>query len=356
MPRRIFLPMIDLRSDTVTLPSPEMRKAMYEAELGDDVFHEDPTVNRLEEMAAEMMGKEAALLTSSGTQSNLIAILSHCSRATEVIMGSEAHTFHHEAGGAAAFAGVQLRLVPNRERGTIDPEDVRAAIRRPNVHHPPTSLFCLENTHNRCGGGVLTPEEMAAPASVAHEHNIPVHVDGARIFNAAVYLSIPASELVKDVDDVCFCLSKGLSCPVGSVLCGSRDFIQSAHRWRKALGGGMRQAGVIAAAGIVALESMVERLAEDHENARLLARGLAEVPGIHIDPAKIQTNIVYFKLDGDVAAFLDALKERGVLALSPESPGAIRMVTHYGINREDVEEALSIIARVAREKVDSRKR
>lgn len=343
------MPRIDLRSDTVTLPTPEMRKAIYEAELGDDVYGEDPTVNKLQEMAAEVTGKEAALLVTSGTQGNLISIMSHCSKATEVIMGSEAHIFHHEAGGAASLAGVQLRLVPNRERGVIDPEDVRAAIRRPNVHHPPTSLVCLENTQNRCGGGVLTQQEMGAVAKVAHEHKIPVHLDGARIFNAAVYLGIPVKELVKDVDDLTFCLSKGLSCPVGSLICGSRDFIQRAYRWRKVLGAGMRQAGIIAAAGIVALNSMVDRLAEDHENARLLAEGLAGIPGISIDPAKIQTNIVYYAVDGDVTAFLAALKEKGVLASMPEAPGSVRMVTHYGINREDIQEAVSIVAQVAKQ-------
>ena len=343
------MPRIDLRSDTVTLPTPEMRKAIYEAELGDDVYDEDPTINKLQEMAAEVTGKEAALLVTSGTQGNLISIMSHCSKATEVIMGSEAHIFHHEAGGAASLAGVQLRLVPNRERGVIDPEDVRAAIRRPNVHHPPTSLVCLENTQNRCGGGVLTPQEMSAVAKVAHEHKVPVHVDGARIFNAAVYLGIPVKELVKDVDDLTFCLSKGLSCPVGSLICGSRDFIQRAYRWRKVLGSGMRQAGIIAAPGIVALNSMVDRLAEDHENARVLAEGLAGIQGISIDPAKIQTNIVYYTVDGNVSAFLGALKEKGVLASMPEAPGSVRMVTHYGINREDVQEALSVVAQVAKQ-------
>ena len=343
------MPTIDLRSDTVTLPTPEMRKAMYEAELGDDVFDEDPTINRLQEMAAEVTGKEAALLVTSGTQSNLVSILSYCSRGTEVIMGDEAHIFHHEAGGAATVAGVQLRLVPNRERGVIDPEDVRAAIRRPNIHHPPTSLICLENSQNRCGGGVLTPGEMSAVATVAHERNIPVHVDGARIFNAAVHLGIPVKDLVQNVDDVCFCLSKGLSCPVGSVVCGSREFIEGANRYRKMLGGGMRQAGIIAAAGIVALNSMIERLAEDHENAKILARGLAEIPGIDIEPENVQTNLVYYSIGGDVPAFLAALKERGVLVSGPEAPGSIRMVTHYGINREDIQEVLSAISQVARE-------
>ena len=347
------MPRIDLRSDTVTLPSPEMRRAMYEAELGDDVYNEDPTVNRLQDMAAEVMGKEAALLVTSGTQANLISVLSHCQKATEVIIGSEAHMFHHEAGGAASMAGVQLRLVPNGDRGTVDPEDVQRAIRRPNVHHPPTALLCLENTHNRCGGGVLTVEEMEAPTAVVHERGIPVHLDGARVFNAAVYLHIPARELVKEMDDVTFCLSKGLSCPVGSVLCGSRDFIQRAHRWRKVLGGGMRQAGIIAAAGIVALNSMIERLAEDHENARRLAEGLAQIPGIHTDPSKTQTNMVYFRIDDSVDQFLGALRERGVLGGGPEAPGTIRMVTHYGINREDIEEALSIIAKVARGRMSS---
>jgi threonine aldolase len=340
--------LIDLRSDTVTLPTAEMRRAMYEAELGDDVFGEDPTVNRLEEMAAAVTGKEAAVLTTSGTQSNLVSVLSHTRKGSEIILGSEAHIFHHEAGGASALAGVQVHLVPNRERGVIDPKDVREAIRDDDIHHPPTSLVCLENTHNRCGGGVLTRDEIGAVATVAHRHGIPVHLDGARIFNAVVYLGMPASELLADVDSVGFCLSKGLSCAVGSVLCEGREFIGRARRWRKVVGGGMRQAGVIAAPGIVALQTMVRRLAEDHENARALAHGLAAIPGIHMEPDRVQTNLVYFGIDGDIPAFVAAMKADGLLALGPETPGRIRMVTHYGINRKDIGEALSIVSRLAK--------
>ncbi len=341
---------IDLRSDTVTLPTPEMRKAMAEAEVGDDVWGDDPTVNRLEAMAAEMMGKEAAVFMASGTMSNLVSVLTHCQRGDEIIMGSEAHMFHHEVGGASALAGVQIRLVRNDHRGMMDPDEVRSAIRAPNIHNPRTALLCIENTHNRCSGGVLTPEDMKALADVAHENGLKVHLDGARIFNAAVYLGIPARELTKHVDDVCFCISKGLSCPVGSLLCGSKEFVARARKWRKMVGGGMRQVGILAAAGIVALESMIDRLAEDHQNAQVLARGLAQIPGIHLDPNNCPTNIVIFEIDGSVPQFIKALADRG---LKVSSPGGqrIRMVTHYGITGEDIEEALSIVEAVARERM-----
>mgnify|MGYP001591285774 CR=1 FL=1 len=338
---------IDLRSDTVTLPTPEMRKAMYEAELGDDVFGEDPTVNRLEAMAAEVTGKEAAVLVSSGTQGNLVSVLARCHRGDEIIMGSEAHMFHHEAAGCAALAGVQLRLVPNDAHGMMDPEAVREAIRPPNIHNPLTSLLCIENTQNRCSGAVLTPEQMSSLAAVAHENRIAVHLDGARIFNAAVYLEAPVVTLVKDVDDLSFCLSKGLSCPAGSVVCGTKEFISSARKWRKVVGGGMRQAGVLAACGIVALQTMVQRLAEDHENAYALARGLAQMPGMHLDPKAIQTNIVIFKVDGSREEFIQELAKEGV-RVTPSGLRGVRMVTHYGISRQDTDEALSRISRVAR--------
>ena len=268
---------IDLRSDTVTKPTDEMRRAMYEAEVGDDVYGEDPSINRLQERAAEMLGKEAGLLTASGTMSNLVAALTHCQRGDEIVMGDQAHMFWNESAGASALAGAQVRLVPNDDQGRIDPSDLATAIRpRGNVHMPPTTLVCLENTHNRCSGGVLTPEDTKRVADIAHAAGAKVHLDGARIFNAAVSLEVPASELVKDVDDVSFCLSKALSCPVGSVLCGSKEFIEDALKWRKMVGGGMRQAGVLAAAGLVALDSMVERLADDHANARRLAHGLGQ--------------------------------------------------------------------------------
>ncbi len=342
---------IDLRSDTVTQPTEAMRKAMAEAEVGDDVMGEDPTIIRLEEMAAEMMGKESALFTASGTMSNLIASLAHCSRGDEVIMGSQAHMFWNEVGGSATLAGVQTRLIPNDDQGRLDPEDVAAAIRpKGNVHFPATALVCLENTHNRCNGGVLTSEDTKAIGDVAHASGVAVHLDGARIFNAAVCLETPAKELVKDVDDVSFCLSKGLSAPVGSLLCGSQEFIDKARKWRKMIGGGMRQAGVLAAAGVVALETMVDRLAEDQAHARRLAEGLAEIPGISVDPERFQTNIVFVDVDpslGSVPEFMGRLSQEGVKVSYP-GERRFRMVTHRHITPEDVDTAIDKVARVAR--------
>ncbi len=343
---------IDLRSDTVTKPTGEMRRAMYEAEVGDDVYGEDPSINKLQERAAEILGMEAGLLTASGTMSNLVAALTHCQRGDEIVMGDQAHMFWNESAGASALAGAQVRLVPNDDQGRIDPGDLAAAIRpRGNVHMPPTTLVCLENTHNRCSGGVLTPEDTARIAEVAHAAGAKVHLDGARIFNAAVSLEVPPSELVKDVDDVSFCLSKALSCPVGSVLCGSKEFIADALKWRKMVGGGMRQAGILAAAGLVALDSMVERLADDHANARRLAQGLADIGGLTLDPDSIQTNIVIFDVDKSVGSAADltaALDREGVNVSSP-GPNSIRMVTHRHISIEDVDEALGRVSRVMSE-------
>jgi threonine aldolase len=334
--------MIDLRSDTVTLPTLRMREAMVHAEVGDDVYGEDPTVNRLEAMAAERMGKEAGLFVVSGTMGNLVALLTHCGRGHEVILGDLSHTFLYEAGGSSALGGIHPRTVPNQPDGTLDLDDIEAAIRGENPHYPRTRLICLENTHNRCGGAVLRPEYMAAVRRIADRHGVAVHLDGARIFNAAVALGLPASELTKDVDSVTFCLSKGLSAPVGSVLCGSADFTYEARRARKIVGGGMRQAGIIAAAGIVALEEMVDRLAEDHANAKRLARGLADMPGIAIDPDSVQTDIVIFELARDdmtPAELADGLREQGVL-LSPIGGRRLRAVTHYGIEVTDIDAAL----------------
>jgi threonine aldolase len=336
--------LIDLRSDTVTQPTDEMRRAMASAEVGDDVFGEDPSINELQERAAGLLGKEAGLLTSSGTMSNLISTLAYCNHGDEIIMGDQAHMFWNESAGQAALAGVQTRLVPNDEQGRIDPDDVAAAIRpKGNLHFPNTSMFCLENTHNRCSGGVLTPEDTKSVCDVAHAAGVPVHLDGARLFNAAVALEVPAAELVRDVDDVSFCLSKSLSCPVGSVLVGSKDFIDEARRWRKMVGGGTRQAGVLAAAGLVALDTMVDRLAEDHQNARRLAQGLANIDGLSIDPEKIQTNIVFFEVDtklGTAADMIAALEQENIKVLYPGKQ-SIRMVTHRHIGGEDIEEALS---------------
>jgi len=334
--------MIDLRSDTVTLPTPRMREAMYHAELGDDVFGEDPTVNRLQEMAAERLAKEAGLLVVSGTMGNLVSLLTHCGRGDEVIVGDRAHTFLYEAGGASALGGIHVRTVPNQPDGMLEPADVEAAIRGDNVHFPRSRLVCLENTHNRCGGAALTPAQMRSVASVARAHGLKVHLDGARVFNAAVALRVPANVLAAEADSVTFCLSKGLSAPVGAVICGSREFIAQARRNRKVVGGGMRQAGVLAAAGIVALEEMVDRLADDHANARLLAEAIAGIPGLAIDPRTVQTSIVIFEVthpDLTPAALSARLLEKG-LKINAIEARRMRAVTHYGIERGDVEQAI----------------
>ena len=331
---------IDLRSDTLTLPSPEMRAAMAAAELGDDVFAEDPTINRFQEIAAERLGKEAALFTSSGTQSNLVSLLTHCGRGAEVIVGEEAHILFFEQGGAWALGGIGLRPVHNDARGRLDLAEARAKIRPDDEHFPRTGLITVENTHNRCGGAVLDEEDLASVRQLANDHGLPVHMDGARIFNAAVALGVSPASLAAHADSVCFSLSKGLGCPVGSVICGPRDFIREARRNRKLLGGGMRQAGVLAAAGIYALDNMVDRLAEDHENARLAADGLREVPGVRLDPEP-QTNLIYFSIEGwDTGVFVDRLAAKGILCFD-EGRRRIRWVTHFGIERSHIEEALA---------------
>ncbi|MGC8781720.1 MAG: low-specificity L-threonine aldolase [Anaerolineae bacterium] len=335
---------IDLRSDTITKPTPAMRRAMAEAEVGDDVFGEDPTVRRLEELAAERMGKEAGLFVASGTMGNLVSLLAQCGRGDEVILGDQAHTYMYEQGGIAALGGIHPRVLKNRPDGTLDPAEIVAAIRDPNnPHFPRTKLIALENTHNRCGGAPLTVEYMRAVGALAREHGLLLHVDGARIFNAAVALGMEARALVADADSVTFCLSKGLAAPVGSVVCGSRAFIAEARRARKVVGGGMRQAGVIAAAGIVALEQMVERLAEDHANAAALAAGLADLPGIQVEEVAVRTNIVYFNVvrpDLTAAQLVARLGERGVRVL-PVGPQRIRAVTNYHVTTEDIRAALA---------------
>jgi threonine aldolase len=334
---------IDLRSDTVTLPTDEMRHAMYQAEVGDDGFGEDPTINALEQLAAKILGKEAALFTTSGTMSNLLAILTQTRRGDEILLGSESHTFWYEVGGASALGGVVMHTLTNRQDGTIVLDLIEGSIRGQNIHFPRTTLLCLENTHNRCGGTVLTPDYTSAVVKLAHRHDLRVHLDGARIFNAAVALDVPASELAGDVDSVCFCLSKGLSAPVGSLLCGTEEFIDGARKWRKMVGGGMRQAGIIAAAGIVALETMVTRLAEDHGNAHRLAKGLTDIPGISI-PHEVQTNIVMFETPLAISApdFMQQMNTRGV-KLHHRGGNRYRAVTHRMISSDDIDEALSRI-------------
>lgn len=340
---------VDLRSDTVTLPTPAMRQAMFDAPLGDDVYGEDPTINRLESIAAEHLGKEAALFVPSGTMANLVCLLAHCDRGDEAIMGHKAHTFLFEAGSSAAVGGIHPCTVPNQPDGTLDLGEVEAAIRDPgNDHYPRSRLICLENSHNRCGGAVLTPAYMAQVRDVADRHGLSMHLDGARLFNAAVALDVSASVLARDADSVSCCLSKGLAAPVGSLVCGSAQFVRRARRQRKMLGGGMRQAGVLAAAGIVALETMTERLSEDHITAQQLANGLAGLPGILLDPKTVQTNIVIFEM---APGALSPVELVGALAMRGVKFGAIggqrlRAVTHCDVGPEDIEYALSATRQV----------
>ncbi|MCJ7675717.1 MAG: low-specificity L-threonine aldolase, partial [Sedimentisphaerales bacterium] len=335
----------DLRSDTVTLPTPAMREAIYRAELGDDVFGEDPTTNRLEKLAAQRMGKEAALLVASGTMGNLVCLLTHCGRGEEVILGDQSHTFVYEAGGMSALGGIHPHTIANQPDGTMRLEDIEAAIRGDDVHFPRTRLICLENTHNRCNGSALTPQYTDAVAGLAKNRSLAVHLDGARIFNAAVALGVDVKELTRSVDSLSFCLSKGLAAPVGSVVCGSKEFIAQARRIRKVLGGGMRQSGIIAAAGIAALEQMVERIAEDHKNARRLTEGIARIEGLSVDPAKTQTNIVYFDSASErltAEKLVIGLTKKGIRLLSV-GPRRLRAVTHYGITAEDIDLTLATL-------------
>ncbi len=346
--------MIDLRSDTVTQPTPSMREAMYRAEVGDDVYKEDPTINRLQEMAAEIMGKEDALFVPSGTMGNAISVLSHTGRGQAVIVGDQSHVYHYEAGGPSTLGGSPMYVVPNHPDGMLDMERLKAGIADESDEHvAATGLICIENSHNRCGGTVLSVEQVESITSLAHERGIPVHMDGARVFNAALALGIPVSKLVKSVDSVMFCLSKGLSAPVGSMVVGSKEFIRKAHRNRKLLGGGMRQAGILAAAGIVALEQMIERMEVDHEHSKQLAYGLADFPQVEIQPERVVTNIVRFRLrdansqplsETETTRFLDKAREHGVL-IGGMGEGIIRAVTHYGIEEEHIPMALAGIRR-----------
>jgi threonine aldolase len=336
---------IDLRSDTVTLPTDEMRQAMLNSVLGDDVFGEDPTINKIQDLAAELTGKEAGLLVASGTMANLVCVLAHCRRGEEAILGDKAHIFLNEAGGISAVGAVIPHLVSNQDDGTLLLDDIKSAIRGEDSHWPKTRLICLENTHNRCYGAALTPEYIDSVGAIAKEHGLAVHLDGARIFNAAVALGKKVSEFTRSVDSVSFCLSKGLAAPVGSIVCGTSEFIARAHRSRKVLGGGMRQAGIIAAPGIVALERMVERLKEDHLNAQKLAQGIDKIPGLKIDMARVQTNILYFDLISDTIKpdeLVQRMAAQGVKFLRT-GPSRFRMVTHYGIRPEHIETTLKIL-------------
>ncbi len=338
---------IDLRSDTVTWPTPEMRQAMAEAAVGDDVFGEDPTVNALQEAAARRLGKEAGLFVASGTMGNLVAVLAHCGRGDEVILGDKAHTFVYEVGGIAALGGVHPHTVPVQPDGTLPLDAIEAAIRLDNVHMPVTRLIALENTQGTVGGIPISKAYTDAVGQLARAHGLVLHIDGARIFNAAAALNVDVADLVSAADSVTFCLSKGLCAPVGSVLVGSRAFIARAHRVRKQLGGGMRQAGVLAAAGLIALEAMTLRLAEDHANARRLAEGLAALPQIEIALDRVQTNMVFFGLRPDVPVtapeLAERLKRHNVWIMSMDER-RFRAVTHYWIRPQDIDHVLSAIA------------
>lgn len=343
--------MIDLRTDTVTQPTQAMREAMARAEVGDDGFGEDPTVNQLEALAAAKLGKEAALFVASGTMGNLVALLTQCVRGDEIIVGDRAHIFTSEQGGAAALGGIVLHTVPNQPDGTLALDDIRAAIRPDDIHYPRTRLIALENTHLRTNGAVLKPDYMRRVRELADAHNLLVHLDGARIFNAAVALGVDVQVLAREAHTVQFCLSKGLAAPVGSLVVGSAEFIARARRTRKLLGGGMRQAGVLAAAGIVALETMVERLAEDHANAKYLAECLADLPGIELDPTTVQTNMVIFGLapNGLTARVLaERLRAQGVL-MQVRGEYLLRAALHYGITRADVDAAVGALRRALQE-------
>ena len=335
---------IDLRSDTVTKPTPEMREAMAEADVGDDVYGDDPTVNRLEELAAEMLGKEAALFVPSGTMGNLIALLVHCQRGHEVIVGNRSHIYLNEAGGMSALGGIQPCPVENQPDGMLAIDDILASIRTEDVHHPITRLICLENTQNICGGVPLTIEYTRQVGDLARQNGLSLHIDGARIFNAAAAQNVPVEELVEPADSVMFCLSKGLAAPIGSMLVGSSEFMKRARHIRKMLGGGMRQVGVVAAAGIISLEKMTRRLSEDHARARKLADGLRQIKGLVVDPQSPHTNMVYLNLSEEVSMsahqVTQKMKDHGVL-VDPENTRRFRLVTHYWIDDSAVEKTVS---------------
>jgi threonine aldolase len=342
------LGIVDLRSDTMNQPTPEMRHAMSQAEVGDDVYGEDPSVNRLEALAAARLGKEAAVYVASGTMANLVSSLAYCQRGDEILVGDESHIFHNEGPAIAALGAARIRTVPTGARGMLDPDLVDASIRSSGNYQPRTAMVALENTHNRSGGSVLDPAEVGAVAEVAHRRGVPLYVDGARIFNAAVALGVYIAELVSEADTVSFCLSKCLGSPAGSLVCGSRETIAEARRYKRMLGGGMRQIGILAAAGIVALETMVERIADDHAHARRLAEGLATLPGIALDPSTVQTNIVLFEVtDHSATEFMQALREQGVL-INYQGGRKVRMITHPGIGPDQVDTALNAVETVIR--------
>ena len=329
--------MIDLRSDTLTHPTQSMRDAMATAEVGDDVFQEDPTVQKLETLSAEIMGKEAALFVPSGCMGNLISLLSHCGRGDEILLGDRSHISLYEVGGVAALGGVHPRPLPNKNDGTISIDLLEKGIRHSDIHCPPTRLICLENTHNFCQGSPITPEYMTEVREIANKFGLKIHLDGARIFNAAVALGVPVAKLTEKVDSVMFCLSKGLSAPVGSLVCGSSEFIVKARKARKMVGGGMRQVGHIAAAGLIAINEQVDRLQEDHDNAKFLASQLSVLDGIEVDVTRIKTNIIFFKLTGiNGEVLLNQLEQNQIKILMTDAD-VFRAVLHREVSKEQVQ-------------------
>ena len=329
--------MIDLRSDTLTHPTQSMRDAMATAEVGDDVFQEDPTVQKLENLSAEKMGKEAALFVPSGCMGNLISLLSHCGRGDEILLGDRSHISLYEVGGVAALGGVHPRPLPNNNDGTISIDLLEKGIRHSDIHCPPTRLICLENTHNFCQGSPITPEYMTEVREIANKFGLKIHLDGARIFNAAVALGVPVAKLTEKVDSVMFCLSKGLSAPVGSLVCGSSEFIVKARKARKMVGGGMRQVGHIAAAGLIAINEQVDRLQEDHDNAKFLASQLSNIDGIEVDVTRIKTNIIFFKLTGiNGEVLLNQLEQNQIKILMTDAD-VFRAVLHREVSKEQVQ-------------------
>ncbi len=340
---------VDLRSDTVTKPTPEMREAMAEAEVGDDVYGDDPTVNHLEELAAQMLGKEAALFVPSGTMGNLIALLVHCQRGDEVIVGNQSHIYLNEAGGMSALGGIQPCPVQNQPNGTLAMDDILASIRTEDVHHPITRLLCLENTQNVCGGVPLSAEYTRQVGELAHANGLLLHIDGARIFNAAAAQNVSAQELAEPADSVMCCLSKGLASPIGSIVAGARKFVVRARHIRKMLGGGMRQVGIVAAAGIISLEKMTKRLGDDHTRAKMLAHGLRQVKGLEVDADPPHTNMVYLNISEDVkinsGQVGERMKQLGVL-VDADHTRRLRLVTHYWIDDAAVEKAVLAFRKV----------
>jgi threonine aldolase len=338
---------IDLRSDTVTKPTEDMRLAIYRAEVGDDVYQDDPTVNHLEKLAAEMLGKEAALFVSSGTQGNIVSLLTHTKRGDEVILEKNAHIFLYEVAGMAALGGLMANRIQGN-RGFMSPEDVEAVIRTKNVHYPDTTVLCVENTHNYAGGAVISLQQQLKLREVADKYNLKMHLDGARFFNAMTALNCDPKELAEPYDSIQICLSKGLGAPVGSLILGSKDFIEKARRYRKMLGGGMRQAGIIAAGGIFALENNIARLKEDHDNAKYLASEISSIDGLKLVYDQIDTNIIYFNIETEkinAVEFCNKLKENDILA-NPSGEKKVRFVTHLGVNKTDCEKTIETIKNV----------